>query len=806
MIKEPSSPKLSSQVPEGDDGLIVIKSALQAKTALLETLVGKSIKGAKPWKLHAADYRIPETEDVIDLVFEQGDDKDRRFVLVNIVVPSLKIGKKTGLDGKIKLFQTAQGISITKLRKAILLIRKPGEPAPPPPKPGNTPILDLQWKIIFPPTPKGTPVPPLPAKSISAPAFPETCPPVVASFSAPPLPATPSLISPVESKPSAPPSPSSASTAAPVPVQPLLPTPDPTPAQPSSPSQAQLASQAPATSQPQGPSQTGVSQRPPASPSPKPSPANPPAVQAVQAVQAVPAIPAVPAVPATPAVPTISPTFSREILESLRAAIVQECLATMHKRRNKYIRKGLWRWIEREITDRNIHFFLIIISCIYQGEVSEILSRKFKELDDYCKNPDPVLDAVFSREAALASEIVKGEDRHRKALRRFLECFSQTPPFEYLRSIFLKEFRTSRDSVRSRISVFQTLKELMVRCGFSGEKEVLYPLEILDELGIFQGIFLGDYTELRIENAVKKLRQLVPQVDWKAPEVYRLRDETARLFQILPTEFNLNAFLPQAFVKLNVPERSKVAPQQGNRAQPQGRSADGQRSQNPQHAGRHPAPPPPLPPQGERSPASEGMENTAAPGLAEPRPAPRSQPSSGQPPRHHDQRRPQAAPPPAPAATTPPVAATGGTASSAERNPPSTGLLSRPNSAPAPKRYEPDLDESRHRHFESFGGHPLADEEALLIALELDRAGNAAAAETPEVTPTHPSRNQDNSAWEEPPRKRPADRSGNGNGVPLASLAGTVREIQEKKRNNNKRRFGKRRHKGPPRSPSGMPA
>ena len=53
-----------------------------------------------------------------------------------------------------------------------------------------------------------------------------------------------------------------------------------------------------------------------------------------------------------------------ELLEALKRTIVHECLGTMYKRRNKYIRKGLWRWIEREIMDPNVHFFLIILSSI----------------------------------------------------------------------------------------------------------------------------------------------------------------------------------------------------------------------------------------------------------------------------------------------------------------------------------------------------------------------------------------------------------------------------------------------------------
>jgi hypothetical protein len=37
------------------------------------------------------------------------------------------------------------------------------------------------------------------------------------------------------------------------------------------------------------------------------------------------------------------------------------------------------------------------------------------------------------------------------------------------------------------MSVYKTLQQLLERCGFEGEREVFYPLEILDELKIYQG-------------------------------------------------------------------------------------------------------------------------------------------------------------------------------------------------------------------------------------------------------------------------------------------------------------------------------
>ena len=254
-------------------------------------------------------------------------------------------------------------------------------------------------------------------------------------------------------------------------------------------------------------------------------------------------------------------SLSEDLLYALKEAIVHESLSTTYKRSNKYIRRGLWHWIEREIMDPNVHFFLIILSSIYQSKTGEILSKRFRTIESYIENPENVINAIFSRENALADEIKKNSERHKKALTKFLGCFSQMPPFEYLKSLFLKEFRSNSDGLKSRMSVFTTLEQLLARCGFEGEKEINYPLEILDELKIFQGVMCGNYETLRTDNASKKLKHLVPQIDWEADDIYALRDQLAKILNLPGAEFNLNAYLPQAFLQdaKNMAETRKEA-------------------------------------------------------------------------------------------------------------------------------------------------------------------------------------------------------------------------------------------------------
>ncbi|MEW6711170.1 MAG: hypothetical protein AB1403_15190 [Candidatus Riflebacteria bacterium] len=373
------------------------------------------------WKIWQTQYALDEENGSVDLIFVADEGKKATYTLIDLSIPHLGYGQKYALPAKAKAFQKMQNIPATRIKKAIVLIRKGTETISASSSRIRCPIIEVQLERIMPREPK-----PAPERS-----------------------------------------------------------------------------EVPATKQ-----------------------AVPVSEKSTKPVQGV----------------------SQELLFALKEAIVHECLSTMHKRKNKYIRKGLWRWIEREIMDPNVHFYLIILSTIYQGKAGEVLSRRFKTVESYTSQAEEVISAIFSKETNLADEIKKASERHKKALRKFLACFSQTPPFEYLRSLFLKEFRSSQDGLKSRLSVFTTLNQLLERCGFEGEKETQYPLEILDELGIFQGIMAGNYEKLRIDNAEKKLKHLVPQANWSEEEIYLLRNQLSRALNLPAQEFNLNAFLPQAFI------------------------------------------------------------------------------------------------------------------------------------------------------------------------------------------------------------------------------------------------------------------
>ncbi|EKD83575.1 MAG: hypothetical protein ACD_39C00587G0003 [uncultured bacterium] len=581
-----------------------IKEGIKANpNRVLESIRQKV--GAGDWKLSEIDAPIDEGKDHIDLVFSAPDGKKEKYVIIDISVPHLGVGQKYALPGKAKLFQQERQVTATRIKKAIILIRKGTESISTSPLKLRCPIIEISHESVVKEPPK-----PRAEESVE------------------------------KSRPDNRPQ--------------------------NRRDQPQQATQEEKSGESIG--SNGVSQ---------------------------------------------------ELLFALKEAIVHECLSTMHKRCNKYIRKGLWRWIEREIMDPNVHFYLIILSSIYQGKTGEILSRRFKTAESYSSKPEEVIEAIFSRENSLADEIKKASERHHRALNKFLACFSQTPPFEYLKSIFLKEFRTHADGLKARMTVYSTLHQLLERCGFEGEKEARYPLEILDELKIFQGIMTGNYTSLRTDNASKKLKHLVPQIEWTDEDIYLLRNQLAKALNLPSQEFNLNAFLPQAFFHdaRHMAESRKEAiraPIHQNQNQSQSQNQKPTTRETPE-----PRQPRPVPVHRQREAAAENSQEEFVP--HKPRQNQqqmRNQDLSVQPevqeemPVQHTRELPPRR------------------AERAEQVEPAISVRNLVESQNAgrdeysdqsDKRRPNECDESKHRYFENFGGHLEEDTDAIKLALAMDR-------------------------------------------------------------------------------------
>jgi hypothetical protein len=514
----------------------------------------KSRVGPGNWKLWKTSYKLEEENESVDLIYVSDDGKKEKYILVDVSIPHLQVGQKYLLPAKAKQFQKQENVPLTRIKKAIVLVRKGTETISARPARIRCPIIEIQLEKITQPDKK------------------------------------------TETRP-----------------------------------------QRKEHSKEQNKEHSKDQGKEP--------------VQEKKPSQGV----------------------SQELLFALKEAIVHECLSTMHKRRNKYIRKGLWRWIEREIMDPNVHFYLIILSTIYQGKAGDVLSRKFKTVEAFSDQAEEVISAIFSKETNLADEIKKNSERHKKALRKFLACFSQTPPFEYLRSLFLKEFRSNQDGLKARLSVFTTLNQLLERCGFEGEKETQYPLEILAELGIFQGIMTGNYARLRIDNAGKKLKHLVPQVEWNEEDIYQLRNQLAKALNLPAQEFNLNAFLPQAFFHdaRVMAEARKEAFRAAPRPEPQAKPSSEKRDKN-------------------EAASDTGKRDS----------------------RRHEQRRPEREKPSDDSAQTNEIVS--------EESVKEAAVLPDTNIRREKRRLN-ECDEASHRNFEFFGGQTEEDIDSVRLALAMSR-------------------------------------------------------------------------------------
>ena len=641
----------------------------------LKTFPGKALEGirqkigAGDWKLSEINAPIDGGNDHIDAVFSASDGKKEKYVIVDLSIPHLSVGQKYALPGKAKFFQQERQVTATRIKKAIILIRKGTESISTSPLKLRCPIIEISYESLVKEQPRPRPQE-QPAKNRSD-------------------------------------------------------------------------------------EQNRREQ----------TPQNRPEKDAT-----------------TPRITANG--VSQELLFALKEAIVHECLSTMHKRCNKYIRKGLWRWIEREIMDPNVHFYLIILSSIYQGKTGEILSRKFKTPESYSSKPEEITEAIFSRENSLADEIKKAEERHKKALHKFLACFSQTPPFEYLKSIFLKEFRTHADGLKARMTVYSTLLQLLERCGFEGEKETRYPLEILDELKIFQGIMTGNYATLRTDNASKKLKHLVPQIEWTDEDIYLLRNQLAKALNLPGQEFNLNAFLPQAFFHdaRHMAETRKEAirapiqqnSQKASSREPVNRQQPRQSPQSRRNEPSYPRDTEEIAPNNARvnSSQAEGLETTQrVPAV--------SKSEAGH--------------------TEPAISVRNIVEGKNDMREDLTDLRDRKRPG--------ECDESKHRYFENFGGHPEEDQDAIRLALAMDRHRHEKAVRKAEASAVvdeviddadligqppmkpRPGRQHIN-LNQNPPRKVPA--SSNNNGAPATNRVDRKRRFSKShgQRNRTRRQPG----------------
>lgn len=484
--KASHSKKTTGVVVDSEREFSKIKEGIKHNQAKIAEFLNQRV-GPGDWELTETNVPLEDDGGIVDMIFSCSDGKKEKYILVAVSVPHLSIGQKYLLPTQAKIFQKMRDVAATRIKKAIILVRKGTETISLQSLKVRCPIIEIQLENIVKQSKSEKPARAVKAESNET----------------------------VENN--------------------------------NNEEQEEAYEERPSR---RGRSRDRERERAPRQEEEAPKQKNG------------------------------FSTMSEELLYALKEAIVHESLSTAYKRVNKYIRRGLWHWIEREIMDPNVHFFLIILSSIYQSKTGEILSKKFRTFETYIENPDNVINAIFSRENTLADEIKKNSERHKKALTKFLCCFSAQPPFDYLKSLFLKEFRSTGDGLKARMSVYTTLGQLLVRCGFEGEKEVNYPLEILDELKIFQGILCGNYENLRTDNASKKLKHLVPQIDWEPEDIYALRDQLAKILNLPNLEFNLNAYLPQAFMQdaKNMNETRREAMKHGSNKEERSNTRSEERS------------------------------------------------------------------------------------------------------------------------------------------------------------------------------------------------------------------------------------
>ncbi|MFC1743085.1 hypothetical protein ACFL35_03750 [Candidatus Riflebacteria bacterium] len=231
--------------------------------------------------------------------------------------------------------------------------------------------------------------------------------------------------------------------------------------------------------------------------------------------------------------------------DSLIVLVKDNVLPILVKRKDRYLRKGLWTWIDKGAHEEDYHFFLAIFNCIYQEKAVDKLLSKFTTINQIFEGVEEVVELLLEAEENLPKWVVQDIDAHSRKITKLISCFAKMRPITFIKETFEREMLRSSDSYQARISVFHMLSNLLTKCGYSGERENQHVLEILYEIGICRGYIEIDYAQNRTINALTKLKLHFPDIEWNAEKIEPLRGKIAKKLGLEVKDFNLSLFIPK---------------------------------------------------------------------------------------------------------------------------------------------------------------------------------------------------------------------------------------------------------------------
>ena len=125
-----------------------IKEGIKHNQAKIAEFLNQRV-GPGDWELTETNVPLEEDGGVVDMIFSCSDGKKEKYILVAVSVPHLSIGQKYLLPTQAKIFQKMRDVAATRIKKAIILVRKGTETISLQSLKVRCPIIEIQLENII---------------------------------------------------------------------------------------------------------------------------------------------------------------------------------------------------------------------------------------------------------------------------------------------------------------------------------------------------------------------------------------------------------------------------------------------------------------------------------------------------------------------------------------------------------------------------------------------------------------------------------------------------------------------------------
>jgi len=246
--------------------------------------------------------------------------------------------------------------------------------------------------------------------------------------------------------------------------------------------------------------------------------------------------------PPPPPPPKQPAPIPEEIVKKVKKIVKNSALTVIQSEYEWYIRGLLWKWIDEGIEDRNILFFYSIFEGIYHGKTGVRLSKRIRSYEDLKKFRNNIYDFIFEPGVKLITGVRRYKQKHKESIPKLIDYFSEEqklPPEDYIKHNFKIELAKTGNSLLARKKVYNNLVQILKDCGYSGEHETRYPIDVLFETQIFSGYLDPSDRQGKSKHIDISLKKLGPKFKWNQRTIDSLHQIVAGRLGINTRTVNL---------------------------------------------------------------------------------------------------------------------------------------------------------------------------------------------------------------------------------------------------------------------------